>query len=225
MSLPVLVLRPDPAAARTAARVAAMGREPLCYPLFVLAPLDWTPPDPSGFDAVLVSSANAMRLGGAGLSALTGLPAFAVGEASARAARDAGFGPVRVGGGDLAATIPEIAQTGAQRILHLSGTQVRPCDPGLLSITRIPVYGTTPVGTAEGLAALIDPHDRLAALVHSPRAGERLSGLIGDSDRSRIAIAAISPAAAQACGAGWRSVGAAAAPQEDALLACLATLV
>ena len=60
------------------------------------------------------------------------------------------------------------------------------------------------------------------ALVHSPRAGRRFAELVGD--RGSIAIAAISPAAAEAVGEGWQAVAAAEEPGDDALLALAARL-
>jgi uroporphyrinogen-III synthase len=59
-------------------------------------------------------------------------------------------------------------------------------------------------------------------LVHSPRAGLRLSELV--DVRGAIAIAAISPAAAEAAGSGWERVESAEAPSDEALLALAARL-
>ena len=66
-------------------------------------------------------------------------------------------------------------------------------------------------------AANTDAVDGTVALIHSPRAGRRLAELI--EDRSSIAIAAISSAAAEAAGTGWETVEAAEDPTDDALLA------
>ena len=59
-------------------------------------------------------------------------------------------------------------------------------------------------------------------LIHSPRAGRRLAELV--EARRSIVIAAISPAAATACGSGWRSIQYASAPNDSALLALAARL-
>ena len=91
MTRPIAVLRPEPGNAATVTRVTAAGWRAIALPLFVVRPLAWTAPDPSDFDGVLFTSANAVRHGGEELSQLTGLPAFAVGENSAQAARGAGF--------------------------------------------------------------------------------------------------------------------------------------
>jgi uroporphyrinogen-III synthase len=60
------------------------------------------------------------------------------------------------------------------------------------------------------------------ALIHSPRAGRRFTELV--EDRSSISIAAISPAAAEAVGGGWKLVASAEHPTDDALLALAARL-
>ncbi|MGD9811804.1 MAG: uroporphyrinogen-III synthase, partial [Sphingobium sp.] len=64
MSCTVLILRPQPGADATAGRAKELGLEPSIYSLFATEPLAWTAPDPAGFDAVLLTSANTLRHGG-----------------------------------------------------------------------------------------------------------------------------------------------------------------
>jgi uroporphyrinogen-III synthase len=224
MSAVVLILRPEPAGRRTAQHIISLGFAPILYPLFALEAVGWAPPADS-FDALLLTSANAVLFGGAALTHYQDLPVFAVGPATARAAIDAGFRDVHPGGGNVAATVPMIASAGHAHVLHPCGDMVRPYDPCGLDVRRAVVYRTVPAGNAAGLAALLPAEGELAALVHSPRAGERLAALISPVDRRRIAIAAISPAAAKACRQGWRSMAVAVVPDEDALLECLQMLV
>ena len=56
-------------------------------PLFSVESLAWKVPDAASFDALLLTSANAVRQAGAGLTQLRGLPVHAVGAATATAAR------------------------------------------------------------------------------------------------------------------------------------------
>ena len=70
----------------------------------------------------------------------------------------------------------------------------------------ISVYAAMPVERPEGVGAL----DGSVVAVHSPRAGRRFAEL--SQSRSRIAIAAISAAAADACDGGWEQVQAASMP-------------
>ncbi|NDV87447.1 hypothetical protein GTW51_12130 [Aurantimonas aggregata] len=93
----VLILREPDAAARTAAELTARGHEPLVLPLETVETLDAPPPD-GAFAAFAVTSAHAV----APLARAfpnDGRPLFAVGEATASAARNAGFPDVRVAGG------------------------------------------------------------------------------------------------------------------------------
>lgn len=225
MADPVLVLRPAPDNGRTGEALRALGFMPILYPLFDAEPLVWTPPDPAGFDAIFLTSANAARLAGPGLARFTRLPAYAVGEATARAAGEAGFRSVETGGGNAGKTIPLIAAAGHAKILHLCGEDARDYDPGSLAVTRLPVYRMAERGDAAGLARAL-PRDRgVYALVHSPRAGERLNALLPPAERSRTAVVAISEAASDACGTGWRERIFAGAPTEAAMLAGLQMLV
>ena len=68
MTRPIAVLRPEPGNAATADRIAALGLAAIRLPLFEVRALDWAPPDPAGFDALLLTSANAPRLAGPGPS-------------------------------------------------------------------------------------------------------------------------------------------------------------
>jgi uroporphyrinogen-III synthase len=96
----ILIVRPAPGNAATAAAVSGMGLEPVVVPLFEIRPLEWDAPSPDEFDAVAMTSANAARHGGAGLARFAQLPVFAVGEATAEAARMAGFREIQVATGN-----------------------------------------------------------------------------------------------------------------------------
>lgn len=187
-----------------------MGLEARTIPLFEVVPLPWTAPDPGQFDALVITSANAIRHGGAGLETVKGLPVHAVGAATAAAARAAGFTVAAIGEGG----VEYMALPAGKRLLHLAGSEHFPTGAAL----TIPVYEARAIAQPDGIEELED----IIAAVHSPRAGRRLSELV--AGRSRIAIAAISPAAAEACGSGWRRVHAASQPTDAALLALAARL-
>jgi uroporphyrinogen-III synthase len=208
--IPLVVLRPEPGASATAIQARAMGLEVRTIPLFEVAPLPWTAPDPGLFDAIVLTSANAIRHGGPELERLKSLPVHAVGAVTAAAARAAGFSVATIADGGLQA----MGLPPNDKLLHLAGRDHLPSGAAM----TIAVYDARPIASPVGLDAL----DRSVAAVHSPRAGRRLAELV--RDRSAIAIAAISPAAAEACGFGWKSVEAAANPSESALLALAARL-
>src|SRR5213079_312863 len=87
----VLVLRPEPGASATVEKARERGLDAIAVPLFAVEPLAWQAPEPIGFDGLLLTSGNAVRHGGEGLQALRRLKVYAVGEATAEAARVAGF--------------------------------------------------------------------------------------------------------------------------------------
>lgn len=207
---PLIIVRPEPAASATAAQARAMGLTAWTIPLFEVVPLAWTAPDPGGFDAMVMTSANAARHGGGELHKLEELPVHAVGTATAEAARAAGLTVIAIGeGGAAALNLPA-----GQRLLHLAGRHHVSTGAAL----TIPVYEAR----AMSRPAELDELEDCVIAVHSPRAGRRLAELV--ASRSRIVIAAISPAAAEACGAGWKRVHGAAQPTDAALLALAARL-
>lgn len=215
MTRPVVVLRPEPGNAETVARLTALGLQVVRLPLFAVLPVAWSPPAPDGYDALLMTSANAIRHGGVGLDALTNLPVIAVGEVTARAARAAGFAIAIVGDRDAAAAAGAARAAGFDRLLHLGGR-----DRATVAGESVVVYSSDPVAiSSEAVAALTGS----VALLHSARAALRFAGLVG-AGRSSICIAALSPTVAAAAGSGWDRVAAADIPADAALVALATTL-
>jgi uroporphyrinogen-III synthase len=214
----VAVLRPQPGASITVERARKRGLDALAIPLFQIEPVDWKAPEASSFDALLITSANALRCGGEQLHGLRGLPVHAVGQATADAAREAGFDVASTGDAGVARLLgslrPEL------KLLHLCGEHRRTANSARQSITPVATY------RAKEIPADLRPATGTVALIHSPRAGARFGQLIDEAgiDRKFIAIAAISKAAADSAGEGWQAVEAAENPDEDALLALAARL-
>lgn len=219
MPRPLAVLRPEPGNAATARRIEALDLTAIRLPLFEVRALAWTPPDPARFDALIITSANAVRHGGAALGLYRHLPVFAVGRATADAARAAGFAVRATGTDNAAALVAEARHHGVIHALHLSGREVGEVgDDGGSIAQRIPVYASEACEvTPAGLATLAGS----VALVHSPRAGSRLAELIEGSGvpRATIHLAAIGARAAEAAGPGWAAVALADRPTDDALIA------
>lgn len=216
MTRPLAVLRPEPGNAATAMRVEAAGLSPIRLPLFAVAPVMWESPDPAGFDALLVTSANAMRQGGEGLERLRALPVLAVGEATAGAAAAAGFRVALTGQADAAALV---AEAGRSRLLHLAGRD-RVDLPGVTSVT---VYAADPLPVSPGQARSLAGS---VALLHSARAARRLGEVadIAEVGRRDIRVAALSEAVARAAGSGWAASTIASAPNDEVLVAAAAAL-
>lgn len=214
----LFLFRPEPGASRSAGRAKAMGLDVACVPLFAIEPVEWTAPDPAAFDALLVTSANAVRVAGEQLDALRELPVHCVGEASALAAEVAGLGVASVGSGGVDELLGEIGE--GERLLHLAGEDKRMPGAPAQRIETLTVYRARALPRPAGLDAL----EGQVAAVHSPRAAARLAELVERPRRATVRIAAISSAAADAAGEGWERVEAAVAPNEPALLALAARL-
>ncbi len=215
----LVVLRPEPGAAATCRAAIELGLEPVAIPLFAIEPVSWVAPDPASFDGLLLTSGNALRHGGRELDALRGLPVFAVGEATAAEARNAGFVLSVIGSSgvdDLLAQVDPVL-----RLLHLSGEQWREPAAPRQSITHLPTYRAAAI-SAPGISAI----QGAVVAVHSPRAGARLAEVAARAglDISATALAAISSDAARAAGAGWEQVLTAGEPNDGALLALAARL-
>jgi len=209
-----LVLRPEPGNARTVAALRARGVEAVGVPLFAVRALDWRVPDAGAFDALLLTSANAVRVGGAGLTALAALPVVAVGAATAAAARAAGLRVAVTGDGDAAAAVA--AAGGAfPRLLHLAGRE----HVELPGVARVITYASEHVAVAPG--ALIAAMDGVV-LLHSARAAARFAELAADLPRDlprdRVSVAALSASVADAAGTGWARVAIADAPNDARLI-------
>jgi uroporphyrinogen-III synthase len=216
VSRPLAVLRPEPGNAATCARIASLGLSAVAVPLFELKPVAWNAPDPDTHDALVLTSANALRMAGPELTRLRHLPVLAVGEASAAAARDAGFQVIAVGTGGVEALLALARQNGITRALHLAGRDRIAASSEVVSRT-VTLYASEPLALDTGALA---PLAGTVALLHSARAAGRL-GLLVDAlgpPRSAIRIAAISDTVAAAAGSGWQAITSAERPDEEAVL-------
>ena len=201
----VLVVRPEPGTTRTLARLRALGVDAAAVPLFTTVPVPWQAPDPAAFDALLITSANAVRHAGPALARLAHLPVIAVGAQTAEAARTAGLTVAVVGTGGVAEALAAASFT---RPLHLAGRDH--VDSG--HPTRI-VYASDAIAVDSAAFASAARHRNV--LLHSIRAATRVAALL--PERSAIGIAALSPAVRAAAGDGWACALTADAPTDAAL--------
>lgn len=222
----VLITRPLAEAQALSRRLEARGHTTAVEPLLTIEPLP-AALDLAGVQALALTSANAAPA----LGAATHLPVFAVGEASAAAARAAGCMRVERAGGNATSLARRIIaacrpQDGA--ILHPSGTEVR---EGLAEalhaagfrIRRQAVYRAVPAQalSAPTRAALREGID--AVLLFSPRTARIFAELVVRHGLERCLDASdalcLSAAVAEPCRAlAWRCVRIAARPDGDALL-------
>ncbi|MGF7171267.1 uroporphyrinogen-III synthase [Sphingobium xanthum] len=216
MNRPLVLLRPQPGNDRSAEPARALGLEVIQFPLFEIIPVEDEPIPEGPFDALLVTSASGARHGAATLAKFAGLPVFTVGEASAQAVRAQGVTNVHIGGGDAATTIPLLTQAGHRQVLHLCGEEVRPFDPLGLIIARHVVYRAEARDMRPFTKAFATLPSSVIA-IHSPAAGRRLNALLPPSHRNHFLLA-ISQAALDSCGKGWRKGHVSPSPDDTALL-------
>jgi uroporphyrinogen-III synthase len=218
MSRPVVILRPEPGNSETRSRLEALGLTAIAMPLFAVEPVAWDPPDPAAFTAVMMTSANAARVGGRSLEMYRHLPLFAVGHATEAAAKEAGFVSVTAGESGVAHLLATFATLGPQKILHLCGEDSINTNTAGLQIDRRIIYRSraTNVPLEQNFATLAHP----IVLVHSPRAGRKFAQLCDANvvPRSTSTIVAISEAAALAAGWGWEKLAIAANPRDEAMV-------
>ena len=208
----VLVLRPEPGASATVKRAKERGLDALAIPLFEVVPVEWDVPDAASFDGVLLTSANAVRQSGEQLKELRGLPVYAVGEATAEVAREAGFDVASTGEAGVDRLLDSIESD--LKLLHLGGEDRRTPEDARQEIRSIAVYRARARDDAH-----IHDVEGCIALIHSARAGKRFAELADSAAKASIAFAAISEEAADAAGDGWATVEAADTPTDEALLA------
>lgn len=219
MRPPLLILRPEPGAAATLANARAHGLDAHAFPLFAVHPLPWQPAPREDVDAVLLGSVNALRHGGAALALYRGLPAYAVGESTARAARAAGLEVAATGQGGLQQLLGALRPE-HRRLLWLAGRERVELEvPPGVTVTAREVYASDPLPLPAGLAA------RLAApavvMLHSGEAAAHFAALCENAgvDRGALRLVAIGPRVAARAGTGWAMLRSAERPSDAALLA------
>jgi uroporphyrinogen-III synthase len=233
----VLVTRPEADAAPIAADLAARGHTAVIEPLLTIVARPDAAVDLTGVQALALTSANGARIL-AGRTARRNLPVYAVGDATAAAARAAGFAAVESAGGDvvaLAALIAARRAPNAGRILHAAAGQPAGDLKGRLeaagfAVRRVALYDARPSTAFSAATGAALKDGRIdAALFFSPRTGRTFVRLISGSGLTavcnRIAAVCLSAAVAEEITPlPWRALRIAAQPTHAALLDSLAAL-
>lgn len=214
-SLPVIVTRPEPGNAATVARAKARDLAVHGVPLFAANPVAWQAPGARDFDALLLTSAQAVRLAGPDLAKLASLPVHAVGAATTAAAEAAGLRVVQTGPGDAQQLIDAMTSPEKPRILWLCGHHRSVFDARGASLVPLACYRVDPVEPS----SLWDDLTAAPAVIlaHSVRAATRIAALT-EERRRHLSLVAISPAAAAAAGAGWAVVTVTSTPDDAAMV-------
>jgi uroporphyrinogen-III synthase len=215
----LLILRPQPGADATAARVIAAGHTPLIMPLFAVEPVDWEAPPPTDYDHLLLTSANAVRQAGANLALYLETPVLAVGANTADAARKAELSVAYVGQSGVE---PLLDGQRGLRLLWLTGEDHIEVEADSSNrIDRYIVYRSAAVSIPDDFDQMTRSADYV--LLHSPRAARHFAALLAERNiaKSEVSIATLSPNIAEAAGGGWKSIHVAAEPNDAALLSQL----
>jgi uroporphyrinogen-III synthase len=217
MSPRVWVTRTLPEADATAARLRNLGFEAVVAPVLEARVLAEARFDLAGVDALAFTSSHAVRAFAA-LSAARDLPAFAVGDRTAEAARAAGFGKVRSAAGDAAALAETIAAMGVRRVLHPRAAVPAADLDALLAARGVTARGLAVYETAPSDLGAAPP-DVAVVLVHSPKGAARVAGLVDSLRAGALTALCISRAAAAPLERhGFAEVRSAPFPNEASLL-------
>ena len=207
----LLVTRPEPDATRLAGALQALGHEAIVAPLMTIE-MRGRAPDLAGVQALVFTSANGVRalvhhLGGR----VPPLAALCVGEATAAAARAAGFARVIAAAGDvaaLAASVRGACDPAAGALLHVAGSHRAGDLKGALeaagfSVHRAVLYEAVAAPRLpEPARAALAAGEAAGVLLFSPRTA-RLYGRLADAaglaaQARHIAAYCLSPAVAAA---------------------------
>ncbi|MBO0717003.1 MAG: uroporphyrinogen-III synthase [Rhizobiales bacterium] len=229
----ILVTRSQPSAAQTAAHLRARGHEPIIAPLFEMELLADVDPKTGPWDAILLTSANGLW----GIVSFAhdkkwhGIPVFAVGDVTAKAARDMRFADVTSAGGnvnDLVNLVAARLQPPA-RLLYLAGEdragdlagalRAKNFEVDLVVVYRFLTAQLLPEPAATALRGEID------AVLHFSRASAedflraaRSSNLIEPALTKPVHFCLSEQVAAPLREAGAARIQVAARPTQDALL-------
>jgi uroporphyrinogen-III synthase len=230
--LQVLITRPRPQALELARRLEAQGDTALIEPLLTIERIPDALPDLAGVQAILLTSANAVP---ALSEAARHLPVFAVGAATAAAAREAGCVTVvsaEGAGGDLARLVVRRCRPDAGALLHLAGEKVRP-EPAALfaaagfALRRHAVYRAAAArALSPATVAALRRQEVEAVLLFSPRTARTFALLVGkhglQASLGATAAICLSAAVAEACRAlAWQGIYTSRRPELPALLEVL----
>lgn len=234
MNICALVTRPRAEAESLAAELARRGIEAIVEPMIEVVGRDAARADIAGVQAILCTSANGARA----LAQVSGerdVPVFAVGDATARAARAAGFAAVESAGGDvdaLARLVGQRLRPEGGRLLHVAGSDVAGDLAGALgaagfTVERAVLYEARAASAlTPATARLIADGDIDLALFFSPRSAATFARLAAAAGVAHglAATAALSISAAAGAALGdlpFRERIVAAAPTQAALLGCV----
>lgn len=229
-----LITRPQDDSQALAAELTGRGLAVISEPLLDIVAQDVPDLDSSGAQGILATSANGVRAL-ARVLADRSLPVWAVGDSSARVARDLGYQRVESAQGD----VRDLARLVAARLhpqdgvlLHAAGTDLAGDLAGLLggqgfTVRRLVLYRACAAEKlTDTLCAALRRGEIHCALFFSPRTAQTFVTLAQAAGLEQTVAAmtayALSPAVARALSSlPWAALRVARAPTQASLLAAL----
>ncbi len=153
----IILLRPIEGALQSAQIARDIGLEPIIAPASEIRPLSWDAPSASKFDAIMITSANALRINQEKVTPYRHLPFYAVGQATAKLAKQMGFTIAGLGSGGAKALWPLLEQDSRQHVLRLVGTDHIPIASD--KITSIITYKAMALPIHIDLQTLLQKND------------------------------------------------------------------
>ncbi|MEE2746687.1 MAG: uroporphyrinogen-III synthase [Pseudomonadota bacterium] len=230
----VLVTRPGADGEATAKILEELDIEPIIEPLLTVKNLDCDNISPSGLQAYLATSSNGIR-GLKNHNHNTGIPVFAVGEATARTARQAGFKIVHSADGnssELTKLVTELLDPNDGPLVHVSAAiQANDITGKLIGYgfdcQRAVVYETNEIKSFSTECINYLRNNKIdSILFFSPRTAEVFIKLIRKARLVRqckniSAVCISQAAAAKLAKISWKRVIVSKKPTQNALFAAL----
>ena len=230
----LLITRPQAEAEALSQRLAEMGHKALIEPMLTIRTLPDAVLELDAAAALLLTSANGVRAL-AGRAVDRGMLVLAVGEATAAAARAAGFTNVAAAGGDvvaLAALVRKRLRPEDGVLVHVAGSAVAGDLAGDLGtagyrVRRAVLYrAETSERLSEACRTALSSDEIDGVLFFSPRSAATFVKLLLQDGLGEICrgidLYGLSAAVAEAAaGVPWRRCNIAAMPRQDDLLALL----
>lgn len=234
-NVPVIIVRAQPGAGRSQARVEALGYSAIVSPVLTLR-FDSAVqlPPLTGFSGLVFTSANGVRFF-AGKYSDRALPAWCVGPATATTAKQAGFETVHESSGNavtLAAFITSTIAAPTKPLLHIANAAAkddfkREMKMRDYKVTFAPLYRAAhaPKLDEDTISALRSDED-CVILIHSAKGAEAFYTLTKALPKTSANIIAISSVAARPLqNKGYKSIHVAPRPNENALLQVLKSVM
>ena len=235
----ILTVRPAPDGASDVATLGRRGVAALAAPVMEAAYLDASPLQPGAAGGLIFTSRHAITafldcFDGGLPSGWFSLPVFAVGRATGRVARRAGFQDVTVGAGGGAGLVPLILARHDLRLAPLvwpcakhRGFDMKAALAPLIEVMTHPVYDMIPVCQFDSTVITMLGDGRIAGVIlMSVRSAKLFREMLARHDLEpqipHITLIAGSEAIAAAAGPGWREEFIARRPTRARLLAIAA---